>query len=203
MNVLQHLEPMLRGRRLLIFDFDGTLADTTELHSAAFAQVFEPIGIHVDYGTIAGMKTSDATRKCLLAAGRQVCDTQVSQLTAAKQAAVRRMISVGLEPLPWVDAFLNWARPRYRLAVGTSGSHQTVRAALKKLGYADWFDPVVCGDQVAAGKPAPDIFDAILRATGIPANDALVFEDSLPGLQAARAAGIAAVDVTTFATTRI
>ena len=63
------MHQLLQGKRLLIFDFDGTVADTSPLHAAAFAQVLAPLGIAVDYPAIAGLKTLDAMRKCLAAGG--------------------------------------------------------------------------------------------------------------------------------------
>jgi beta-phosphoglucomutase len=186
---------VLRGKRLLIFDFDGTVADTTPLHAAAFSQVLAPLDISVDYSCIAGLKTLDAMRQCLNGAGRTLDETSLAALVTAKQQCVRRMIDQALQPLPGVHAFLRWARPRYKLAMVTSGSRGTVGLALEKLGYSGWFNPLICADDVEAAKPAPEGFLVALQLTGVAAGEALVFEDSEAGFQAAAQAGLDYVDV--------
>ena len=75
----------LQDKRLLIFDFDGTVADTTPLHAAAFGQVLAPLGITVNYSSIAGLKTLDAMQQCLAGAGRTLPDTEMAVLVSAKQ----------------------------------------------------------------------------------------------------------------------
>ena len=189
---------LLRGKALLIFDFDGTVADTTPLHEAAFADVLRPLGVQVHYGTIAGMKTLDAIRSCAIAAGRSMDSETMSALASAKQRRVREMIGDGLRPLPGVDRFLHWARGHYRLAMVTSGSHGTVQIALRQLGYSDLFDPLICADDVKHAKPAADGFLLALAGTGMERDQALVFEDSDAGFEAARAAQIDCVDARTF-----
>jgi HAD superfamily hydrolase (TIGR01509 family) len=184
----------LQGKALLIFDFDGTVADTSLLHAAAFSEVLSPLGVPVHYEAIAGLKTADAMLLCARAAGLELGATQLAALVAAKQSSVRQMIAGGLKPLPGVDAFLRWAKPRFTLAMATSGSRASVQMALDALGYADWFTPLVCAEDVAHGKPHPDAFLRALALAGIDARHAVVFEDSEAGFAAARAAGIAYVD---------
>lgn len=193
-----HLSEMLQGKRLLIFDFDGTVADTTPLHAAAFAKVLEPLGIAVDYPRIAGLKTLDAMRQCLKEAGQTLGEAELAALVTAKQHCARLMIARALLPLPGIDEFLRWARPRYKLAMVTSGSRGTVSLALEKLGYGAWFEPLICADDVVMAKPAPEGFLKALQLTGVQARDALVFEDSDAGIAASQQAGIEVVDVRVY-----
>lgn len=188
------LAERLRAARLLIFDFDGTVADTSPFHAAAFATVLAPYGIAVDYPRIAGRRTLDALRACISEAGRDPADLPLDALVAQKQQLVREQIARGLAPLPGVDPFLRWARARYPLALATSGSRGTVGLALETLGYAGWFDPFVCADDITHAKPHPELFLTVLARTGCAAADALVFEDSASGFAAADAAGIGWVD---------
>lgn len=198
MEPAANLTEALQGKRLLIFDFDGTVADTTPLHAAAFTEVLAPLGVAVDYPRIAGLKTLDAMRQCLNGVGRILDEAELAALVAAKQQRARQMIGEALKPLPGVDEFLRWARPRYRLAMVTSGSRGTVNLALEKLGYTGWFDPLVCADDMARAKPDPEGFLQVLRMTGVPAEEALVFEDAEAGFLAAGAASLAYVDVRTL-----
>lgn len=199
MNYNVTLGEALQGKKLLIFDFDGTVADTSPLHAAAFSQVLEPLGIKVDYSCIAGLKTLDAIRQCLDGVEHTLDDAKLTDLVTAKQFYVRLMISEVLQPLPGVHGFLIWARPNYKLAMVTSGSRGTVSLALEKLGYLDWFDPLICADDVEKAKPAPEGFLKALQQTGFLASEALVFEDSKAGFQAATQAGLGYVDVRSVA----
>jgi sugar-phosphatase len=186
---------LLRGSKLLIFDFDGTLADSSPLHAEAFAAVLGPLGLKVDYKTIAGLKTRDALGRVLGAAGHTVPQEELDAMAKAKQHRARELISERLQPLPGVDSFLRWSRPRFRLGICSSGSCGTVGMALEKLGYQGWFEPLVCAEDVVRAKPDPEGFLKVLSLAAVPAEHALVFEDSEAGLKAARQAGLQAVDV--------
>ncbi|MBE0623739.1 MAG: HAD-IA family hydrolase [Burkholderiales bacterium] len=195
MKPLLNVAQALRGKRLLILDFDGTVADTTPLHATAFSAVLKPLGVAVDYPSIAGMKTPDAMHHCLARAGRTLAEAEITALVTAKQQRVRQMIVQSLQPLRGVDEFLRWASQRYRLAMVTSGSRGTVNLALEKLGLTGKFDPLICANDVACGKPDPEGFLKVLQLTGLPAAEALVFEDSEAGFLAASAANLPHVDV--------
>ena len=186
---------LLKGKSILIFDFDGTVADTSPLHAAAFSTVLEPLGVTVDYNSIAGLKTADAVLACARAVGMELAAKQLDAIVAAKQSLVREMISRDLTAMPGVDEFLRWSRSRYRLSMATSGSRGTVELALKKLGYDKWFDPLVCAEDVQRAKPNPDVFLRVLALTGYSTHQALVFEDSEAGLNAAFSARIESVFV--------
>ncbi len=195
MTVAVDPKSIVQGKKLLLFDFDGTLADTTPLHAAAFAEALALHGVHVDYSSIAGLKTTDAVRKCLMTAGLESTELLVEEISARKQAIVRAMITNNLRAIAGVEEFLMWARPRHRLSIATSGSRTTVTLALRRLGYEGWFDPVVCAEDVERSKPAPDSFLRVLSLTKTPHSEALVFEDSEAGFEAARSAGLDFVDV--------
>ena len=189
----------LADKRLLIFDFDGTLADTSSLHAQAFSETLAPFGIIVDYSKLAGRKTVDALLLCFADAELTTLDTQtLTNLVLEKQRRVRTLINETLEPLPGVDEFLLWAKKKYSIALVTSGSRGTVELALKKLGWMGWFEPILFAEDVAHAKPNPEGFLRVLEITGIAVEDALVFEDSEVGFKAAKAAGINFIDAQTF-----
>jgi sugar-phosphatase len=184
-------EALLAGRRLFIFDLDGTLADTSPIHAAAFSEAF---GEPVDYGSIAGLATDAAMRRLLARAGRDADDATIVALVAAKRAAARTGLAKVRE-VTGAGAFVAAAGAAYRLALCTSGARTTVEGTLARIGLTGMFDPVVTADDVRRAKPAPDAFLAVLDRTGIAAADALVFEDSDAGLASARAAGLDAIRI--------
>jgi HAD superfamily hydrolase (TIGR01509 family) len=194
MNTSSRMRSLLAGKSVLIFDFDGTVAETTSLHARAFSETLAPFGVPVDYPSIAGLKTQDAIVRCLRMGSRCETDFDLSALVAEKQRRARTLIARELMPIPAVEAFLVRARTCFRMALVTSGSRGTVTLALRKLGYEDWFDPIVCQEDVSRAKPAPDGFLKALAAIPSRPDQALAFEDSQFGFEAARAAGLAVVD---------
>jgi HAD superfamily hydrolase (TIGR01509 family) len=165
------------------------------LHAAAFAQTLAPWPVLFDYESIAGMKTRDAINLIVSQAGLELDEAQILQLVTQKQQCVRELIRDQLKPIEGVDKFLQWARNRYRLSLVTSGSIATVSLALQQLGLKDFFEPLICAEDVTFAKPDPEGFLKALQTTSILPEYALVFEDSDAGLAAAQHAGIACVDV--------
>jgi HAD superfamily hydrolase (TIGR01509 family) len=99
-------------------------------------------------------------------------------------------------PLPGVEEMLQAAdRLGLRCAIASSSTHAWVDGQLKRLGLYDYFDAIVCREEVERVKPDPQLFEAALRALGVGADEALVFEDSPNGVKAGRAAGIRVVAV--------
>jgi HAD superfamily hydrolase (TIGR01509 family) len=189
------LAALLAGRRLLIFDFDGTIADSSPLHEAAFKAVLEPLGIAVDYPRLAGRSTRDAVRLCFELSGRPAPDAAlVEELAGAKQALGRELIGAQLTALPAAAALLDWVRPRFPLALVSSGSRATIELSLVRLGMDEWFIPTITADEMERAKPDPQGFLMALDHAGVPAEGALVFEDADSGFEAARRAGIEYVD---------
>lgn len=192
---LSPLAGMLSRKRLLIFDLDGTLVDSSPLHARAFAETFAPLGIEVDYSTIAGMTTGSAVAKLLSGARRESTAEERRALIDGKRALGMQLIGRELKPLPGAIEFVEAAASRWPLALCTSGSRDTVSCSLDRVGLAGRFAPIVTAEDVKNGKPHPEAFMTALAHHGIPAEDALVFEDSDSGMAAAAAAGIDAVKV--------
>ena len=179
----------LAGRRLFIFDLDGTLADTSPVHAAAFAVALAPRGIGVDYAAVAGLTTHAAMETLLAQAGQRATPAELTALVAAKRAAARTDMA-GVREITGASAFVKLAAAHHRLALCTSAARITAQATLAKLGLSGCFDPCITGDDVVNGKPSPEGFLKVLARAGIHASDALVFEDSEAGIASAVAAGI-------------
>lgn len=184
------LAELLSRKRLLIFDFDGTLVDSSPLHARAFAEVFTPHGVEVHYPRIAGMTTSAAVDLLAAEAGVMLTEEEKDRLVGAKRARALELIEWELAPIDGAPQFVRSVAGRYRLALCTSASRRSVDAALARVELEGFFDPIVTAEDVARGKPDPETFLRALSLTAIEASKALVFEDADSGLRAARAAGI-------------
>ena len=198
----------------LIFDVDGTLADTEEAHRTAFNLAFEQLGTgwkwsRTDYRRllsttggkeriarhIASLDLADGDRAELIA--------RIPQMHAAKTRFYSSVVRDGAVPLrPGIARLLDEAAAAgCRLAIASTTTAVNIDALLHAtLGARalDLFGVIACGDQVAAKKPAPDIYLLALQHLGVRADHAIAFEDSANGLRAATAAGLWTVVTPTF-----
>ncbi|MFN3938837.1 MAG: HAD family hydrolase [Gemmobacter sp.] len=188
--------------RALIFDVDGTLAETEELHRRAFNETFAAAGLAwhwtpADYGRL--LKTTGGKERIArFMAETGASGVDIPALHAAKTDRYTRLMAEGgLALRPGVADLIARARARgVRLAVATTTSRPNVEALCRAcLGgpAAAVFDVLACGDEVARKKPAPDVFLLALDRLGLPAADCLAFEDSRNGLDSARGAGLRCV----------
>lgn len=190
--------------RALIFDVDGTLAETEEAHRAAFNAAFAAAGLNwhwsmADYGrllTTTGGKERMARWRAERGSGPS--DAAIAALHRDKTARYAALLAGGgLQARPGVLALAAAARAAgLRLAVATTTSPGNVAALTQALwGRAadEVFDVIAAGDEVAAKKPAPDVYALALDRLSLPAGAALAFEDSRNGVLSARAAGLRVV----------
>jgi HAD superfamily hydrolase (TIGR01509 family) len=189
------LAEMLSRKRLLIFDFDGTLVDSSPLHARAFAEAFAPHGVEIDYPRIAGMTTAAAVDRLAAEAGLTLDPVERARLVDAKRDYGLTLIESELVAIEGAPEFVRAAGGRFRLALCTSGSKRSVEAALARVGLAGCFDPLITAEDVTRGKPDPEIFLQALERTGAAADDALIFEDADSGIAAAKAAGVDALRI--------
>jgi HAD superfamily hydrolase (TIGR01509 family) len=188
--MLSPLARLLSRKRLLIFDFDGTLVDSSPLHARAYAEAFAPHGVEVDYARIAGLTTDAAVDLLAADAGIALDAAERERLIDVKRARGLELIQRELGPIEGAPDFVRAAAGRFRLALCTSASRRGVTAGLVRVGMTGCFDPLVTAEDVTRGKPDPEIFLQALERTGAGADEALVFEDADSGIAAARTAGI-------------
>jgi haloacid dehalogenase superfamily, subfamily IA, variant 3 with third motif having DD or ED len=198
----------------LIFDCDGVLADTErDGHRPAFNQTFREFGLPVDWSEevyghklqIAGGKermASELTPEFARANGLpDDPEGQAAELLKwhkRKTQIYTEMVAAGRLPTrPGIRRVITEAQDAgWTLAVASTSAEPSVRAILEQAvgrERADRFDLVLAGDIVAKKKPAPDIYLLALERLGVPAQEALVIEDSRNGLLAARGADLRCV----------
>jgi HAD superfamily hydrolase (TIGR01509 family) len=193
--------------KAVIFDVDGTLAETEEVHRQAFNRAFAEASLGWDWD-------QDLYRQLLKVAGGKeriahflemsgappMAPERIAELHKAKTAVYTRMAERGEILLrPGIAEFLDALRERgVKLAIATTTSLPNIEALLAAALGADWrerFAAVAAGDMVANKKPAPDVYDLALRLLGLPAGECVAVEDSRNGVLAAKAAGLRVIAV--------
>jgi HAD superfamily hydrolase (TIGR01509 family) len=189
--------------KALIFDVDGTLAETEELHREAFNEAFGVAGLDWQwdqrlYGellAVTGGKERIAHFQQRAGIEPALTEAQVAALHRDKTARyTARVNQGGLALRPGIRRLLEEAHHAgLKLAIATTTSRPNVDALLAAAGPLPAFDVIAAGDEVAAKKPAPDVFQLALRGLGLPASSCLAFEDTANGLASARGAGLPCV----------
>ncbi|MDD2055327.1 HAD-IA family hydrolase [Pseudomonas putida] len=182
----------------LLFDLDGTLTDTDGLHLLALQQL-----LLEEEGRVFSREAFEAhVSGCVNAAmchylfpGRSIAEHEAF----AERKEVRfRQLSQHLAPLPGLVHLLDFAREReIAMAVVTNAPRANAEHMLQALGLRERFEPVLVAEELARAKPDPLPYLTGLQRTHARAEQALAFEDSVPGLSAAVAAGITTVGLAT------
>lgn len=189
--------------RALIFDVDGTLAETEEAHRRAFNETFTEAGLDWHWSaddyrellkTTGGKERMRAHRDALGATCPS--DGEIANLHRVKTDRYARIVSEGgLTLRPGVALLMEAARAAgLRLAIATTTNHPSVEALCQSCWHRaadEVFDVIAAGDVVARKKPAPDVYLLALERLNLGPHEALAFEDTANGIEAARAAGLA------------
>ena len=192
-NNFQELQPR-DGVRALLFDWDGTLADSQQINFRVLSDALAQQGLPMSYEWLAartGVSTAEMVSQVGLLHSRSVNAQAIAN--ARDQAFLERASEVRL--VPHVELLLQQQRGKRVIALATGGAKDTVYAVINSLGIADLFDVIVTREDVENGKPSPDIFLLASERLGVKPKDCLVYEDSDEGLQASLTAGMAAIDV--------
>ncbi len=195
--------------RAIIFDVDGTLAETEETHRKAFNRAFEGAGLSWSWD-------QDLYRALLAVTGgkerirhfiedygaegapKDDLDAFIRKLHAEKTTAYTQMVKGGeLELRPGVRSVIAAARQKgYRLALATTTTPANIDALLAAT-FGDTgnslFEVICAGDSVPNKKPAPDVYLRALEELDLPAGSCVAVEDSRNGLLSACAAGVATI----------
>lgn len=194
---------LIQRAAALIFDVDGTLAETEELHRQAFNEAFIRHGLdwHWDRAIYRGLLRVTGGKERIrayqdrLRIDLPLSDADIGALHRVKTAHYAELIETGCCPLrPGVMDLLTAAKARgQRLAIATTTSHGNIDALLARALGSRWaadFDAIVAGDDVRHKKPAPDVYLEVLARLKLDAPDCIAIEDSANGLIAASGANI-------------
>jgi len=183
--------------RAAIFDMDGVIVDSHPVHKKTWRKFLESLGKEIDEEHLnfimEGRKRDEILRYFL----GELSDEQVRTLGHQKEQLFREE-SADMKAIDGLREFL-WqlSEAKIRLAVASSGSNGRVNYVLDLLDLRHYFQAIVTGDQVKYGKPDPTIFRVACDHLRVRPSETLVFEDSVSGVRAAKAAGMRCVGVAT------
>ncbi len=180
----------------VIFDCDGTLIDSMPAHFEAWC---EALALHGAGGifkedvffAMGGRPTMDIVVELNDEYNLKLDPGAVA--FAKREAFLRRLPTVTL--IDEVAEFAQSLRGKIPMAIATGGTRMVIEKTLKAAGISDWFDEVVTADDVAEGKPAPDIFLHAAKLLGVQPSRCLALEDAPAGILAAQRAGMMVIAV--------
>jgi beta-phosphoglucomutase-like phosphatase (HAD superfamily) len=185
------LPSRIRG---LVFDCDGTLADTMPLHWHAWQMVTERHGLHFPedrFYALGGVPSRDILKMLSVEQGRSLDHIAVAH--EKEEAYLVNLHRIG--PVHEVVQIAQANHGLVPMAVASGGTQQIINLVLDRLNIRHLFDAVVTSEMVTNQKPAPDIFIEAARRLGVNPKHCRGYEDTDLGLMAIRSAGMEAVDV--------
>jgi len=178
----------------IVFDCDGTLADTMPLHWRAWQVISRRHGFSLPedrFYSLGGVPSRDILK--LLSAEQGIA---LNPLAVAREKEVEYLPLIAqVEPINTVVGVAREHYGKIPLAVASGGTKRIIEQVLNHLGIRSLFQAVVTSEDVVNQKPAPDIFLEAARRIGVPPQFCRAYEDTDLGMQAIRAAGMEAVDV--------
>lgn len=180
----------------ILWDMDGVIADTAELHYRTWVEVLSRYQIEYtpeQFHRYFGMNNQGVMDTLM---GKPVDPDFVKRIAGEKERQFREQVDGSLKPYPGVESCLKkFQSCGYRQVVASSAPSENIELLINRLGLREYFDALVSGLKMH-GKPAPDVFLTAARDINLPPETCVVIEDSLVGVAAARAAGMRCIAVT-------
>ncbi|WP_281614003.1 beta-phosphoglucomutase family hydrolase [Flammeovirga sp. SubArs3] len=179
----------------LIFDMDGTVADTMPIHYKAWRATLDTVGYDFsekEFYELAGVTSEGILKKI---SKENNIEMDIPALVKLKDEEYLKRIGDNVKP---VEPIFNIAKEYYGkmpMAIGTGNNDEVIEHTLTGIGAYHMFDVKVGADQVENGKPDPETFLQCAIMMRVEPRYCLVFEDGDPGIEAARAAGMKVIDV--------
>jgi beta-phosphoglucomutase len=172
----------------VIWDVDGTLVDTAELHFQAWAKLTKERKLpftRADFAATFGRRNPDIIRQLF---GKERSDREVAELGDKKEELYREAAGRGVKLVSGARALLEALEEAgFRQAIGSSAPRANLDLILRLTGTERFFEAVVSMEDIQRGKPDPQVFQVAAERLGMPAGRCVVIEDAVAGVQAAKA----------------
>jgi beta-phosphoglucomutase len=180
----------------VIWDVDGTLVDTAELHFQAWSALCRDLKqpfVRADFTATFGLRNPEIIRQLF---GTQYSDAEIADLGRRKEELYRAAARQGVQLLPGVRSLLEGLHAaEFRQAVGSSAPRENLDLILRLTDTQRFFDAVVSQEDTERGKPDPQVFLVAAGKVSVTPARCVVMEDAVAGVQAAKAGGMKCVAV--------
>jgi len=188
-----------RREEAVLWDLDGTLVDSAELHYRAWRETLGERGREhppEEFAHYFGKRNDHVLRGLF---GGSLDPEEAQRIAEEKEARFRRLVrEVGLQPVPGGREWLERERKAgRRQALASSAPRVNIMVSIEGLGFSPYLDAIVAAEEVEEGKPDPAIFLEAARRVDVPPGRCVVVEDSPAGLEAARRAGMRSIGIVT------
>ena len=187
---------MIKG---FLFDLDGVIVDTAVFHFQAWRRLAQKLGgdfTEEQNEQLKGVSRVDSLKKIIEWTGATVSDEEFQTLMVEKNEWYLELVQ-GLGPQDALPGALNFLQSAYdqgvKIALGSASKNAPM--ILEKLGITPLFTAIIDGNNVVNGKPHPEVFLKGAEALGLEPSECVVFEDSIAGVQAAKAGGMSSVGI--------
>lgn len=192
--------------KAVIFDKDGVLIETFELHFKSHYEALAEFGVRIKKEDIIkryGMKITEILKDISKQYGKNISETTAKRMTSKKVKIYIKLAEKGLELLPGVEEFLKFLKKKeYKIGLASSDSKITLLQFLRLTKTEKFFDANIGGDEIKNGKPNPEIFLECAKKLKVKPEKCIVVEDSVHGVEAAKRAGMKCIAVATGQTSR-
>ena len=185
------------GVKALIFDLDGTLADSIPVHSHCWDLTCRTFNYKFPYEVMmqmTGMPTSKFAEYVKKDSG---CSLSVNEIMKLKQEHFYKLTHT-IRPIEKMEAFVKQHFGKIPMSIGTGGGRRSSSLILEAIAMREYFDVVVTADDVVNHKPSPDTFLKCAELMRVEPKYCQVFEDGEMGMEAARTAGMIVTDVRVY-----
>lgn len=181
------------GIKALIFDLDGTLVDSKKANFLAYQTACRNFGIELTEEKY--NKTFGLSSKKAIAFFANTCNEKLILNIHKTKIGLFDDFLKKIKIIKGTSKLLEEARGKYKIALATSASRASANKVLDYLGIKNYFDIILCSDDVKNTKPAPDMFLKAAKLLKTKKEECLVFEDSDHGIEAAKRAGMEYIKV--------
>ncbi len=184
----------------ILYDLDGTIADTDPVHFIAWQDVLREFGVEIDE-TIYKQRMSGRTNPPIIAEFLPQLTSAEGEALGDRKEARFRELAEHLQPIAGFRELIDWGKQHsLKQALVTNAPRENARFMLKLLKLDQVFDRVILADDLGIGKPDPAPYNHALMEFGLNPNQAIAFEDSPSGVRSAVAAGISTIGITSTQT---
>jgi HAD superfamily hydrolase (TIGR01509 family) len=191
-------EGMMRGVRAVILDLDGTLLHSNDAHAQAFVEAGHEMGLTVDFGTIRPLIGKGGDKLIPEAFGFSSDSESGKRINALKSRIFMARFLTQLQPTRGArELLLRLREEDIRRVLATSSGESSIKPLLRQAGVEDLIEETSSSSDVRASKPDPEVVEAALKKTGVPATQVVMLGDTPYDIEAATRAGVRAIALRT------